>query len=431
MANAILEKIDEFGKAVEDMRKANDESLVEMKKGNEARAKELEIQSDRANKKIDETMKAVNKILEEAEATKTRLEIVEALQSRPKGTPAEQAEQKHLETWVKYFRSGMNDPTLEAECKAAAKRAMETKVDSVTSGTALTGGNAVPKVISTAIEELILAQSEIVANVNNVTVGSPDYNELVTIHGTNGGWVAEAGSRSQSNAPNLRKVTITHGGLYAFPRATNWSLQDLFFDVVSWLEEDAASTMAVTLSTAVFSGNGSSRPTGMTNSAPTSSTDTASPMRAAAVFQYQATGTSPVTGFTSDMLISLQVLLKQGYQTNAKWAMNSTTQGYVRKLKDNYGGYLWQPSLQVGQPSTLLGKPIFTWEDLGNTTSANALSVAYGDFKRAYTLAKIGGMSMIRDNVTVPGVTNFLVEQRYGGIPRNNDAVKFLKHAAS
>ena len=57
--------------------------------------------------------------------------------------------------------------------------------------------------------------------------------------------------------------------------------------------------------------------------------------------------------------------------------------------------------------------------------------MAYGDFKRAYLLAKIGGMTMINDNVTVPGFTNFLIAQRAGGIPRNNDAVKFLKQIAS
>lgn len=432
MANEILEKIDEFGQAVESMRKANDKSFEELKSGNEARAKELEIQADRANKKVDEALKALNALQQENEQHKTRVEILEALMDRPKGTPTEQVEKKHLDTWVKFMRSGMKDQRLEAEVKDYEKQLMEMKADAVLVGTALQGGNGVPEVISSAIERLILQQSEIVGNVNNVTAGNGDYNELVTIHGANGGWSSESGSRSQSNAPNLRKVTITHGELYAFPRASNWSLNDVMFDVVNWLEMDAAETMAVSLSSAIFNGNGSSKPTGMTNSAPTSTNDYASPMRAAAVFEYLATGASPVTtGLTGDNLIDLQVLLRAGYQSNAKWAMNSSTQGAVRKLKDSNGQYLWQPSYQVGQPQMLLGKPIFTWEDLGNDATANSLSVAYGDFQRAYTLAKIGGMSIIRDEVTVPGFTNFLMAQRYGGIPRNNDAIKFLKHAAS
>lgn len=431
MSNPLLDKIDEFGQAVEAMRKANDESLEKMEKGHEARAKELEIQSDRANKKIDEAMKMLNLLVTENEAQKTRLEIVEAIQERPKGTPSEQVEQKHLQTWCKFLRSGLKDPSLEAEVKSLEKQLMEMKTDSVLVGTALQGGNAVPTIISTAVQELIVNNSAIVANVNNVQAGSGDYNELVTIRGANGGWSAEGGTRSQSNAPNLRKVTITHGELYAFPRASNWSLNDMMFDVLTWLQRDAANTMAVTLSTAIFSGDGSSKPTGMTNSAPTSSDDYASPMRAAAVYEYVAAGNSPVTTLIGDDLIDLQITVKNGYQTNAMWAMNSTTQGAVRKLKDTTNQYIWQPNYQVGQPATLLGKPIFTWEDLGNTTSANALPVAYGDFSLAYTLARIGGMTAIRDEVTVPGFTNFLIAQRYGGIPRNNDAVKFLKMSAS
>lgn len=429
--NPILEKIDEFGTAVEQMRKANDESLTELKKGNEARAKELEIQSDRANKKIDEALKAINILNQENEANKTRVELLEALADRPKGTPTEQLQQKHTQAWVKFLRGGMKDNALESEVKQLQKQLMETKVDSVLSGTALQGGNAVPRIISDAIETLELRQSEILQQVNLITTGSPDYNELVTISGANGGWAAESGSRSQSNAPNLRKVTITHGELYAFPRASNWSLEDMFFDVIGWLTQDAADTLAVSVSTAIHNGNGSSKPTGMTNTAPTNGDDYASPMRAAAVYEYIATGSSPVTTApTMDDLIDLQVAVRRPYQPGAKWTMNSTTMGQLRKLKDSNNQYLWQPSTQMGTPDLLLGKPVFIWEDMANY-GANALPVAYGDFRRAYTYAKIGGMTMIRDNVTVPGFTNFLLAQRAGGIPRNNDAVKFLKQVAS
>lgn len=431
MANPILEKIDEFGSAVEAMRKANDASIEELKKGNESRAKELEIQADRANKKIDEAMKVISQLSRENEEHKTRVELLEALADRPKGTPSEQLEQKHLHTWVKYFRTGMQNHALESEVKDLGKKVMESKANEVLSGTALQGGNAVPRVISAAIEKLELAQSDILREVNIVTAGSPDYNELVTIYGANGGWSSETGTRSQSVAPNIRKVTITHGELYAFPRASNWSLEDLMFDVVGWLTTDVADTFAISVSTAIHSGNGSSKPTGMTNSAPTNADDYASPMRAAAVYEYVATASSPVTTApTVDDLIDVQVGLRRPYQPNAKWTMNSTTMGQLRKLKDSNNNYLWQPSVQQGVPDLLLGKPVFIWEDMANY-GANALPIAYGDFRRGYTYARIGSMSMIRDNVTVPGFTNFLMAQRAGGIPRNNNAVKFLKQVAS
>jgi HK97 family phage major capsid protein len=430
MANEIIEKIDEFGTAVEQMRQKYDESQEKLEKGLDILSKEKEVEAEKWNKEVGTLQEEIKRLNDEKERDKSRLEILEALADRPKGTPTEQLEQKHLQTWVKYVRGGMQDNRLRSEVEDLAGKIMEAKADTVLIGTALQGGNAVPTEISRSIETLVLNQSEIVANVKNVTAGTSDYNELVTIRGANGGFVGEAGSRAQTNAPNLRKVTVTHGELYAYPKVSNWSLNDIFFDVQRWLVEDIAETSAVTLSTSIYSGDGSDNLTGMTNGAPVATDDYASPMRAAAVYEYIPCGNSPVTSLAGDDLIDLQVAVRSRYQMNAKWAMSSVTQGAVRKLKDSNNQYLWQPNYQVGQPATLLGKPIFTWEDLP-TIAANSLSVAYGDFNRAYVLAKIGPMGMVRDEVTAPGYVNFFSYQRYGGIPLNNDAVKFLKMSAT
>lgn len=434
MANEILDKIDEFGEAVTQMQTANDERLEKMEKGSESRAKELDIQADKWNAKIDASLAEIKSLKEEKEKSQTRLEILEALADRPKGTPTEQLQQKHLNVWAKSLRAGFKDERLKAEYEDIGKKIMEAtmehKVDGVLMGTALLGGNAVPTEISRAIENLVLNQSEIVNEVKTVNAGTSDYNELVTIAGANGGFVGETGSRTQTNAPNIRKVTVTHGELYAYPKISNWSMDDIFFNVIDWVQNDVAETFAVSLATSIYSGNGSDNLTGMTNTAPTSADDYASPMRAAAAFEYIAAANSPVTTFTGDDLIDLQVALRARYQGNAKFAMSSVTQGAVRKLKDTTNNYIWQPNYQANQPATLLGKPIFTWEDLP-TVAANSLSVMYGDFSRAYLLAKIGAMGMVQDAVTAPGYQNLFTYQRYGGIPLNNDAAKILKFSAS
>lgn len=430
MANEIIEALEDVGKNVHDMRQKYDESLEKLEKGQESRAKELEVQSEKHNKKIDELYKQIKNLTDENEREKTRIEILEALADRPKGTPTEQLEQKHLQTWVKFVRSGMQDGSLKKECADLFDKEMEAKDINV--GTAATGGNAVPSVIGRSIEELVLKLSDIINEVKIVNAGSGDYSELVTLHGANGGWSAETGTRSNNTTPQLRKVTTTHGELYAYPKVSNWSLNDVFFNVEDWLTQENAETFAVSLATAIYSGDGSSKPTGMTNSAPTASDDDASPMRAAAVYEYLATGNSPVTtAISADNIIDLMYLVRPKYQTNAKFAMNSTVQGAVRKLKDSNGAYIWEPNFQVGQPATILGKPVFTWEDLGNDQTANSLPVAYGDFRRGYLLSKIGPMTMIVNEYSTPGYTQFYTAQRYGGIPLNNDAVKFIKMAAS
>ena len=431
MANPIVEEVQKMGESVEQMRKANDERIEKLEKGLESRAKELDVVTDKYNRDITTHKNKIDELLNEREADRVRLELLEAAFEKPKGTPTEQLEQKELQLWTKYLRGKMEDKGLRDQVTNIQKQVIEAKADTTLIGTALLGGNAVPTVIGSAIERLMLAASDILPEVKMVTASTSDYNELVTIPGANGGWVAETGSRAQTNNPNIRKVTITHGELFAYPKISNWSLNDIMFNVIDWVQNDIADTMGISLSTAIYNGSGSSQPTGMVHSAPTSGTDGASPKRAAAVFQYVAGGQSPVTTLIGDNLIDVQTKLRRPYRGNAKWAMNTTTEGAVRKLKDSYGQYLWQTNYQAGNPATLLGRPIIIWEDLGDTTSANALPVAYGDFSRAYLLAKIGMMEMIQDKVTAPGYTQFFTYQRWGGIPLNNDAVKFLKMAAS
>ena len=64
--------------------------------------------------------------------------------------------------------------------------------------------------------------------------------------------------------------------------------------------------------------------------------------------------------------------------------MKDSTLAAVRKLKDTTNQYLWQPSLQVGVPDTLLGKPVYTDPNVA-APALSAKSVAFGDFSTYYT----------------------------------------------
>lgn len=59
------------------------------------------------------------------------------------------------------------------------------------------------------------------------------------------------------------------------------------------------------------------------------------------------------TAITVDELINLVYELKSPYRRNAKFLMNDAANFTIRKLKDNNGAYLWQPSAQAGQPDRL------------------------------------------------------------------------------
>jgi HK97 family phage major capsid protein len=179
---------------------------------------------------------------------------------------------------------------------------------------------------------------------------------------------------------------------------------------------------------AVIRGNGTNRPTGMLNTAPTTAPDAFPPTRAAAAYQYIASGAAST--IAADPLITLLYTVNAEYRSNGVWVMNSATLGEVRKLKaSGTGEYLFAPGL-AGTPDLLLGYPVRIWEQMDDI-AANTHPIAFGNFQRAYVLVDRVGLRITRDNVTNPGHVRFYVRRREGGIVLNNDAVKFLKVAVS
>lgn len=428
MGNPILEKVDEVAKLHEDFKKVNDDRLSKMEKNQESRAEELDQQLTKLNEALTKAIKERDAVIKEQKVNRERIEILEALAERPKSTPQEQMEDEYKTLFIEGVRTRFQDQEVLSKMQAIVRKAKEFKA--VTIGTDAAGGYGLPKSIVGPVDKLILAKSDIMNKVKTVQVGTSDYQELITLYGGTSGWVAETGTRSETGTPLLRNCKPTWGELYAYPKISEWSAQDIFFDVENWLIEDISDGMSVALSTVVHSGDGSDKPTGMTNSAPTTVGDDDSPIRAAAVYEFIEASGSPVTTLVSDDIMSLVYGLRAGYRQGSEFAMNSATQGVVRKLKDTTGQYLWQPSFQMGQPDRLVGYPVFTWEDMADVGTLNNLPVAFGNFARAYLMVYRTEMAMTVDaNITTPGYIKFYVRRRWGGLPLNNNAVKFLKQA--
>jgi HK97 family phage major capsid protein len=427
----IMTAIEAVGKSFEELKKTNAQMLDEERKGNDARALELKVALDKISD--DLTRNVQRKEVEEKRLSTMaeRLEILEALNDRPRATVQDKIRSEHKDLFFRWIRSKGEDQSAVAEYKQLVAKAREVKDVSLTDAA---GGFAVPEEISRAVDNLVLNQSFIVQNVKNVQSGTSDYKELISVNETGYAWAAEAGSRSAQTEPTLRQRAPTWGELYTVLRASNWSLEDIFFNVEDWLVQNAAEQFALGLSASIYNGNGSAQCTGMFNGAPVT-TDDGSPLRSAEVIEYIpiTSPSSPFTstGVTAKTLIDLVYATKPQYAANGKFAMNRGTQAHVRKLTDTTGQFLWQPSLQAGQPDKLLGYDVFTWANLGNPTTANAYPVVFGDFRRGYTLVTRSGMSVVRENVTAYGFTNWYLARRYGGIITNNDALKCIKVAVS
>jgi HK97 family phage major capsid protein len=427
-SNPILGAIDNINTAFEEFKKTNDERLEAEEKGNEARAKELSEKLERIEDEITKEQKRRKDEERKASIMQERVEILEAANDRPGKTLDEQKSEVYEEKFLTALRGKFKDSEKNAEMTKAYREMQEAKT--VRTDVAISGGHGVPEDISRDIEDLMLRSSDILQVLTLKTVGTSDYKELLSINSTGSAWAAELGTRSQSADPNLRQIAPTIGELYTYLFASNEALEDIFFDIRNWFVRTAAESAAKALDLAVWSGNGTARPTGMINTTPVSTADGASPIRAAAAYQYIPTDSASPQVLGFDDVLDLVYALNRAYRRNAQFGGNQNTQAALRKLKDSNGQYLWQPSLQAGQPDRLVGYNVFTFEDMADPTTADGIYLGFGDWDRAYTLITRTGLAITTDdNITTPGTVKFYIRRRFGGIPANNDALKFLKLA--
>ena len=427
-SNPILGAIDQINSAFEEFKDTNDQRLSAEEKGNEARAKELSEKLDRIESDIADGEKKKLNAEREKSIMDERVELLEAMNDRPKASIQDKIKEEHKDAFLDWFRSGGKSNEADSKLRDVISKGAEYKDVTLTSAA---GGYALPEEISRDVDKLLLKQSDILNEVKMIQVGTSDYKELVTIHGGTSGWVSETGSRTATGTPTLREVVPTWGELYAYPQISEWSAQDMFFNVQDWLVSDIADGMGKALDSAIWSGNGSSKPTGLINGTPVTTAD-GSPQKAATVLQYVPTdATSPLTTVNADDVIDLVYSLNRAYRGNAKFGCNSVTQGALRKLKSSNGDYYWQPSLQQGQPASLLGYSVFTYEDMADFSTANGMYLGFGDWKRAYTLVHRAQLAVTANEFSTPGYIKFYVRRRYGGVLTNNDALKLLKYAGA
>jgi HK97 family phage major capsid protein len=89
------------------------------------------------------------------------------------------------------------------------------------------------------------------------------------------------------------------------------------------------------------------------------------------------------TVLSADALIGMIYSLPAYYRNRGTFVMNGSTLAVVRKLKDTTGQYLWQPSLQAGQPESLLGRPVTEAVDMDDVAAAG-FPILFGGIATAY-----------------------------------------------
>lgn len=187
--------------------------------------------------------------------------------------------------------------------------------------------------------------------------------------------VAEGGAIGESD-PTSASVTL---GAFKYAYLTQVSselLADEGVDIEGFLANDGGRALGNGAGTDYAVGNGSSKPNGLMNASGTGVT------------------CASATVITPDEVIDLYHSVTSPYRINGAWIMNDATLKEVRQFKDSNNQYLWQPSLQQGNPDTLLGSPVATDPNIETIATAKKV-MAFGDMSK-YFIREVQGIQVDR-----------------------------------
>lgn len=193
-------------------------------------------------------------------------------------------------------------------------------------------------------------------------------------------------------------------------------MNDSVFNLESYISKEFARRIGSKEEDAFFNGNGTGKPVGIFNTTGGA--------------EVGVTAAS-ATAITADEIIDLFYSLKAPYRKNAVWILNDATIKAIRKLKDNNGNYLWQPSLTAGTPDTILGRPVYT-SSYVPTIAAGAKTIAFGDFSYYWIADRAGrNFKKLTELYAANDQTGFVATQRVDGKLILPEAIKVLKMKAT
>lgn len=398
--------VDAMATAFEEFKSVNDARLAEIeKKGSADPVTEEKLAKIEADLDRFET---VNQKLQQAEAKSEQmseaLANIETMLKRPTAQVKHDDVDFAVKAWDKWLRKG--DQGLdEMEAKA------------LTVGTAATAGNLAPAEYVNEIIKIVEEFSPVrsVARVRQTTNKEIEVPQKTANFAA--AWTAEGGSRTETTGYTTSLNVIPTHELYALVDISSQLLEDSAFDMEAEMNLEFAEQFAKAEGAAFISGNGTNKPTGITNGSTVGSTAAAA---AAAI--------------ATDDLINLMHDIKTPYMSGATFMFNRQTLGEIRKLKDTAGQYIFQTGFsgQAGVPNTILGSPYVEAPDVADI-AADAKSVIYGDFRRGYMIVDRVALAVLRDpySQASSGNVRYIARRRVGGEVVLAEAMRVLTHPSS
>ena len=295
-----------------------------------------------------------------------------------------------------------------------SKAPMPSVVNALQIGTDSEGGYLVPDEYERTLVEALEEENIFRQLAKVIQTSSGDRKIPVVASKGTASWIDEEGAYTESD-DSFAQVSIGAYKLGTMIKVSEELLNDSVFDLESYIAREFARRIGTKEEEAFFTGDGTGKPLGI--------------LAASGGAETGVTAAS-ATAVTADELMDLFYSLKSPYRKNAVWILNDSTIKAIRKLKDNNGQYLWQPSLVAGTPDTILGRPVKTSAYMP-AIAAGAKTIAFGDFSY-YWIADRQGRSFKRLNelYAANGQVGFLGSQRVDGKLILSEAVKVLAQKA-
>ena len=225
-----------------------------------------------------------------------------------------------------------------------------------------------------------------------------------------GSVTAEAAGFAESDPAFQSFLTLGAFKESTFFQVSTEMLEDTGVDLLGFIAQNVGQAIGYAVNAHLTTGTGTVQPTGIVTSAGSGVTS----------------GTTAT--FTYDNVIDLVYSTDAAVRRMPGFGIMGSTSAVarLRKLQDGSGAYVWQPSLQLGEPDRVLGYRV--WENPHMDALASAKTVLIAGDLKSYIVRQVGGIRLDRSDEDAfgNGLVTFRATWRGdGGLPQASH-VKYL-----
>lgn len=280
------------------------------------------------------------------------------------------------------------------------------EIRALTVGSDPSMGYVVPTSFETKIVEG-LKENNIMRSICTVIPTTSDRNIPIEDEEAEAYWTGEGKVYTETDMSVINKVLGAHK-LTCLIKCSEELAFDSGFDMTTYISGKFGRKMGDKEEAAFISGDGVSKPKGVALDAELGKTSANS---ALLVF---------------DEILDLVHSLGRAYRKRAVFMMSDDALKLIRKIKDGESRYIYQESLQLGEPNTLLGRPVYISEAMPLPTAGNT-AILYGDFSYYWIADRAGRyFQQLNELYAESGMIGYRANQRTDGKLILPEAVKKL-----